>query len=141
MKERTLTIIKPECVRDHHIGEIIHRFEEAGFEIIGMKMLKLSTTEAEQFYLVHKDRPFYRDLVEFMTSGKVVVMAMEKENAISDLRELIGSTNPDEASEGTIRHAFGKNIRVNCVHASDSVENGLKEVAFFFSERELVACK
>ncbi len=140
MKQRTLTIIKPECVAEKHIGDIIARIEKAGYEILGLKMVKLLKRDAEQFYLVHKERPFYGELVEYMTSGKVVVMVLEKENCVEDFRQFIGATDPQKAAEGTIRKDYGKSIQFNCIHASDSVENAAKEVAFFFSEKELLAC-
>ena len=140
MKQRTLTIIKPECVAEKHIGEIIQRIEKAGFDILGIKMLRLQKKDAEQFYLINKDRPFYRDLVEYMTSDKVVVMVLEKENCVADFRKFIGATDPQKAEVGTIRKDFGSSIQLNCVHASDSEENAAKEVAFFFSEREIIQC-
>ncbi|HHE65188.1 MAG TPA: nucleoside-diphosphate kinase [Bacteroidetes bacterium] len=138
MKERTLTIIKPECVAEKHIGQIIQRIEEAGFEILGMKMLRLQTKVAEQFYAVHKDKPFFRDLVGYMTTGKVVVMVLEKENCVEDFRRFIGATDPQKAEVGTIRRDFGRNIQYNCVHASDSPENAQRECAFFFSTQEII---
>jgi nucleoside-diphosphate kinase len=136
--ERTLTIIKPECVVNHHIGDIIQRIEQAEFNILAMRMVHLQEQEAEQFYLVHKDRPFYRKLVEYMTSGKVVAMVLEKKNCVEAFRTFIGATNPEEAAAGTIRRDYGTNIQNNCVHASDSTENALKEIAFFFSTREII---
>ncbi len=140
MKQRTLTIIKPECVAEKHIGDIIQRIEKAGFDILGIKMVRLQKKDAEQFYLVHKDRPFYRELVEYMSGGKVVVMVLEKENCVADFRKFIGATDPQKAEPGTIRKDFGTSIQLNCVHASDSVENAAKEVAFFFAEREIIQC-
>lgn len=141
MKGRTLTIIKPECVAGKHIGNIIQRIEEDGFEILGIKMLRLKKKDAEQFYLIHKDKPFYAELVEYMTSGKVVAMVLEKENCVEDFRKFIGATDPRKAENGTIRRDFGQNIQYNCVHASDSDENAVKESAFFFSSRELLECE
>ncbi|MBN2367076.1 MAG: nucleoside-diphosphate kinase [Calditrichaeota bacterium] len=138
MKERTLTIIKPECVSQKHIGDIIQRIEKAGFEILGIRMVHLSPEEAKQFYLVHKERPFYGDLVNYMSSGKVVVVVLEKENCVEAFRKFIGSTNPEEAEPGTIRKDFGTNIQNNCVHASDSPENARTEISFFFSQRDLI---
>jgi nucleoside-diphosphate kinase len=138
LTERTLTIIKPECVANHHIGDIIQRIEQAEFEILAMRMVHLQEQEAEQFYLVHKDRPFYRELVEYMTSGKVVAMVLEKENCVETFRTFIGATNPKEAAPGTIRRDYGTDIQNNCVHASDSTENALKEIAFFFSTRDII---
>jgi len=141
LKERTLTIIKPECVAEKHIGNIIQRIEKAGFEIIGMKMVRLKKKDAERFYLVHKERPFYSELVEYMTSGKVVAMVLEKENCVEDFRQFIGATDPQQAEAGTIRKDFGQSIQFNCVHASDSNENAAIESAFFFSTRELIECE
>jgi nucleoside-diphosphate kinase len=138
LKERTLTIIKPECVSNHHIGDIIQRIEKAGFGILALRMVHLQRSEAEQFYLVHKERPFYQELVEYMSSGKVVAMVLEKENCVEAFRNFIGATNPADAKPGTIRRDFGTNIQNNCVHASDSTENARKEAAFFFSEREII---
>ncbi len=138
MKERTLTIIKPECVSNKHIGDIIQRIEKAGFEILAIRMVHLLPTEAQQFYLVHKERPFYGELVDYMSSGKVVVMVLEKENCVEAFRKFIGATNPEEAAAGTIRKDFGTNIQNNCVHASDSPENALTEINFFFSRRDII---
>ncbi len=136
--ERTLAIIKPDATRRNLIGAILKKIEEAGFTIIGMKMLRLSKEQAESFYAVHKERPFFNSLVEFMTSGPVVVLALEKENAVADLRKLMGATNPEEAEEGTIRKEFAINIEQNSIHGSDSPENAQRELYFFFSESELI---
>lgn len=136
--ERTLCIIKPDAVRKNVIGEIIAMLTGAGFSIIGLKLIQLATRDAERFYEVHKERPFYGSLVEFMASGAVVVIALEKENAVADYRKLIGATDPAEAEEGTIRKRFASSKGENAVHGSDSVENGKQEIAFFFAERELV---
>ncbi|MEJ2635916.1 MAG: nucleoside-diphosphate kinase [Calditrichia bacterium] len=141
MTERTLTIIKPECVEHKHVGDIIQRIEKAGFDILGMKMVHLHPADAEQFYLVHKGKPFYEELVEYMSSGKVVVMVLRKENCIESFRNFIGATNPENAEEGTIRKDFGTNIQLNCVHASDSGENAAKEIGFFFTGREIIECE
>lgn len=138
MLERTYTMIKPECVAAKHIGDVISRIEKGGYRILGLKMVQLSKADAAKFYEVHKERPFYGELVEFMSSGPIVAMVLEKENCIADYRQFIGATNPAEAAPGTIRRDFGTNIQNNCVHASDSPENAVKEIAFFFSERELV---
>ena len=138
MKQQTLTIIKPECVAKHHIGDIIQRIEKAEFKIMAIKMVRLLPQEAQQFYLVHKDRPFYQELVQYMCSGKVVVMALEKENCVDAFRKFIGATNPKDAAPGTIRRDFGTDIQNNCVHASDSPENAQKEIAFFFSAKEII---
>lgn len=137
--ERTLAIIKPDAVRKNHIGEIIAKITAAGFNILGMKMTRISAQQAGAFYAVHKERPFYGELVEFMSSGPIVPIALEKDNAIADYRTLIGATDPAEAAEGTIRKLFASSKGENAVHGSDSVENGLAEISFFFSESELVA--
>lgn len=137
--EQTLAILKPDCVRKKLIGEVTRRIQEAGFEIKAMKMTRLTDATAGEFYAVHKERPFYEDLCEFMSSGPCVPLILEKENAIEDFRALIGATDPDEAEEGTIRAAFAGSIQNNIVHGSDSPENGLKEAAFFFSEQEVTA--
>lgn len=139
--ERTLTILKPDCVRKDLIGEVTRRIQEAGFDIIAMKMTRLTDATAGGFYAVHKERPFYGELCQFMSSGPCVPMILEKENAIEDFRTLIGATNPEEAEEGTIRSNFADSIQNNIVHGSDSVENGKKEAAFFFSEQEVTANK
>lgn len=136
--ERTLAILKPDCVRRNLIGKVLDRIEAAGFRILGMKMVRMSRAQAREFYAVHRERSFYNDLVEFMISDRVVAMALEKENAVDDFRELIGATDPAEAAPGTIRREFAESKQENIVHGSDSVENGRAEVAFFFSEQELV---
>ncbi len=138
-KEKTLAILKPDCVRKNLIGEVLKRIEEAGFEIQGMKMTRLTEDTAGAFYAVHKERPFFDDLVAFMTSGPCVPVVLEKENAIEDFRALIGATDPEDAEEGTIRKAYADSVGQNIVHGSDSVENGKREVAFFFSEEEVTA--
>ncbi len=137
--ERTLTILKPDCVRKNLIGEVTKRIQEAGFTIKAMKLTRLTKDTAGGFYAVHKERPFFDDLVEFMSSGPCVPMILEKENAIEDFRTFIGATNPDEAEEGTIRADFADSIGENIVHGSDSVENGKTEAAYFFPESEVVA--
>lgn len=139
--ERTLTILKPDCVRKKLIGEVTKRIQEAGFRIVAMKMTRLTKDTAGGFYAVHKERPFYDELCEFMSSGPCVPMILEKENAIADFREFIGATDPDEAEEGTIRADYADSVGENIIHGSDSVENGKKEAAFFFSEAEVVANK
>jgi len=136
--ERTLAIIKPDAVASKFSGKIIDMLEENGFSIVGMKKIKLSKEEAEQFYIVHKDRPFYDSLTTFMSEGPIIVMVLEKENAIEDYRKLMGATNPEDAAEGTIRKKFGTNIERNAVHGSDSKESASFEIPFFFSEIELV---
>jgi nucleoside-diphosphate kinase len=136
--ERTLAILKPDCVRKNLQGEVIARIQKAGFKILGMKQLRLTKETAGAFYAVHKGRPFYEGLVEFMSSGACMPIALQKENAIADFRTLIGATDPKDAIDGTIRKLFADNKGENIVHGSDSPENGKIEVAFFFSERELV---
>tara|TARA_R110002096_G_scaffold329006_6_gene523090 strand:- start:57369 stop:57800 length:432 start_codon:yes stop_codon:yes gene_type:complete len=137
--ERTLTILKPDCVRKELIGEVTQRIQEAGFTILAMKLTRLTMETAGGFYAVHKERPFYGELCEFMSSGACVPMILEKENAVADFRKLIGATNPAEAEEGTIRAAFADSLGENIIHGSDSVENGLLEGAYFFTESEVVA--
>jgi nucleoside-diphosphate kinase len=135
--ERTLCIIKPDAVRKKVQGNIIQKISDAGFQILGMKMLHLTKQQAQAFYAVHKERPFYKDLVEFMTSGPCITIALQKDNAIQDYRKLIGATDPAKADEGTVRKLFASNVQENAVHGSDSVENGKIEVGFFFSESEI----
>ena len=129
----TFTIIKPQAVANGHIGPILFRIHEGGFKISAMRMLWLTRGEAERFYEVHMERPFYRDLVEFMTSGPIVVAVLKKENAVEDYRKLIGATDPAKAEEGTIRKEFAESMRANAVHGSDSDENAHIESSFFFS--------
>lgn len=136
--ERTLAILKPDCVRKNLQGEVLNRIQKAGFKVLGFKQIRLTKASAGEFYAVHKGRPFYEGLVDFMMSGPCVPIALEKENAIADYRTLIGATDPKEAAEGTIRKLFADNKGENIVHGSDSPENGIREVAFFFSEAELV---
>ena len=138
MTERTLCILKPDCVRKNHQGEVLSRVQKAGFKILGMKQIRLTKEEAGAFYAVHKGRPFYDGLVDFMTSGQCVPVALEKVNAVADYRKLIGATDPKDADEGTIRKLFADSEKENIVHGSDSVENGRIEVAFFFAESELI---
>ena len=141
MGNQTFAIIKPDAVKNQHTGMIYDRILKAGFEIIGAKLVKLSKKQAEGFYEVHKDRPFYGELTDFMSSGQCMVLALNKENAVNSWRETIGSTNPDEAADGTIRKDFATNIQNNAVHGSDSDENAKKEIAFFFTNSELIANK
>jgi nucleoside-diphosphate kinase len=133
--EKTLGIVKPDAVAKQQIGAILSMIERSGLLIKGMKMLHLSRTQAEQFYAVHKERPFYRDLVNFMTQGPVVVLHLEGENAIGRYRELMGPTDPTKAAPGTIRKAYGTSIERNAVHGSDAPETAKGEVAFFFSDQ------
>jgi nucleoside-diphosphate kinase len=130
--ERTLSIIKPDAVKKDAIGQILSRFEAAGLRIVAMKMALLSEAEAAGFYAVHKDRPFFKDLIKFMTSGPVSIQVLEGENAIQKNRELMGATNPKEADKGTIRADFAESIDANAVHGSDSPETAAVEVAYFF---------
>jgi len=130
--ERTLSIIKPDAVAKNAIGEIVARFEKAGLKIAAMQMKQLSQADAEGFYAEHKERPFFGDLVSFMTSGPVVVQVLEGENAIALNRELMGATNPQEAAEGTIRRDFAESIDANAVHGSDSAASAEREIAYFF---------
>lgn len=136
--ERTLSIIKPDAVGGNHIGEIYSRFEQAGLKVVGAKMLHLDDEKAGGFYAEHKERPFYNDLVSFMTSGPVVVSVLEGENAIAKHREIMGATNPAEAAEGTIRKDFASSIDENAVHGSDSPESAKREIAYFFNEDEVL---
>ncbi|HXY98731.1 MAG TPA: nucleoside-diphosphate kinase [Stellaceae bacterium] len=135
--ERTLSIIKPDATRRNLTGKINARFEERGLRIIAQKRLRLSREKAEQFYAVHRERPFFRDLVAFMTSGPVVVQVLEGENAVALNREIMGATNPANAAPGTIRRDFAESIEANSVHGSDSAENAGTEIAFFFTDAEI----
>ena len=134
MVEVTLSIIKPDAVAKQVIGEIYSRFERAGLKIVNAKMVHLTRNQAGAFYAVHKERPFYSDLLDFMTSGPVMVQALQGDNAVSKNRELMGATNPSEALPGTIRADFAESIDANAVHGSDSAENAAIEVAFFFGD-------
>jgi len=135
--ERTLSIIKPDAVAKNVIGQIITRFEEAGLTVVAARMIHLSRQEAEGFYAVHKERPFFNDLVEFMISGPVLVQVLEGENAIAKNRELMGATNPQEAAPGTIRADFAESIDANAVHGSDAPETAAQEIAFFFPSSQV----
>ncbi len=135
--EQTLSIIKPDAVAKNVIGKILDRFESANLRIVATKKVQLSRADAEAFYAIHAQRPFFNDLVEFMISGPVVVTVLEGENAMSKNRDLMGATNPKEAEAGTIRADFADSIDANAVHGSDSVENAANEIAFFFAQREL----
>ncbi|OSI35823.1 nucleoside-diphosphate kinase [Neisseria dumasiana] len=137
--ERTISIIKPDAVAKDVIGQIYSRFENNGLRVVAAKMKHLSTKEAQDFYAVHKERPFFGDLVSFMTSGPVMIQVLEGENAVAKNRELMGATNPKEAAAGTIRADFAESIDANAVHGSDSLENAAKEIAYFFSESEICA--
>ena len=135
--ERTLSIIKPDAVAANVIGEIYSRFEQAGLKIVAARMLHLTRSEAEGFYEVHRERPFFTDLVNFMVSGPVVVQVLEGEDAVSRNREIMGATNPKEAAQGTIRADYAQSIDENAVHGSDSAENAAREIAYFFRATEL----
>lgn len=132
----TFTMIKPEAVKNEHIGEILSIINRNGFHIVSLKMLQLSREDAANFYAVHKDKPFYNDLVDFMSSGPIVAAILQKENAVEDYRKLIGATDPSKAEEGTIRKLFAESVQKNAVHGSDSDENAEFEAAFFFPEIE-----
>jgi nucleoside-diphosphate kinase len=136
--EQTLSIIKPDAVAKGVIGKIIDRFESNGLKVAAMKRLQLSRYDAGKFYAVHKDRPFFGELVEFMVSGPIVAMVLEGENAVGKNRELMGATNPKEAKPGTIRADFAESIDANAVHGSDSLENAHIEINFFFAQREII---
>ena len=135
--ERTISIVKPDAVGKNVIGQIYSRFEENGLRIVAAKMKHLSVREAQEFYAVHKERPFYDSLVAFMTSGPVMIQVLEGENAVAKNRELMGATNPAEAVPGTIRADFAESLSVNAVHGSDSLENAAIEIAYFFSQSEI----
>ena len=137
--ERTLSIIKPDAVGGNHIGEIYSRFEKAGLKVVGAKMLHLDDEKAGGFYAEHKERPFYGDLVKFMTSGPVLVSVLEGEGAVAKHREIMGATNPKEAAEGTIRHDFAASIDENAVHGSDSTTSAAREIDYFFGQDEVHA--
>lgn len=138
-KERTLSIIKPDAVGKHHIGEIISRFEKNNLKIVAIKMLHLNEERAKSFYAVHSARPFYKDLVNFMITGPVVVMVLEGEDAVKKNRDIMGATNPAEAAPGTIRADFASTIDENAIHGSDSPENAKTEIDFFFKPEEILA--
>lgn len=134
---RTFTMIKPDAVENGHIGAILEKISSAGFKIIAMKYTQLSRRDAQEFYAIHRDRPFFGELIQFMTRGPIVSAILEKDNAVDDFRALIGATNPAEAAEGTIRKLFATDIGENAVHGSDSDENALIEGSFHFSGREI----
>ena len=136
--ERTLLIVKPDAVASGKTGAILARVEDEGFESIALEKRLLSKTEARSFYAIHEDKPFYESLVEFMTSGPVIVCALQRENAISKMRAIVGATDPEKAENGTIRYLYGSNVQNNAVHASDSVDNSATEIAFFFPECKLI---
>ena len=135
--ERTFSIVKPDAVAGNNIGKITQKFEDAGLTIIASRMLHMSQQQAEQFYAVHKERPFYGDLVKFMTSGPVMIQVLEGENAIARNRQVMGATNPADAEPGTIRADFASNVEENAVHGSDAPETAAEEIAFFFSADDI----
>lgn len=138
MAERTLAILKPDCIEKNVHGKVIQHIIDAGFTIKGMRLLRLSEDSAKKFYEVHKERPFYGELVAYMTSGPVIPLCLEKDNAVADFRKTIGATNPANAEEGTIRKMYADSIECNIVHGSDSVENAKNEIAHFFKDSDLV---
>ena len=138
MSNRTFTIVKPDSVRKGNFGKIISRIEDEGFRILGLKKVSLSRAQAEGFYAVHKERPFYASLVDYMTSGPVYVAALERDGAVAHLRKVMGATDPAKADAGTIRKDFGESIEQNAIHGSDSDENAAIEIAFFFAPSDLL---
>ena len=138
MSNRTFTIIKPDSVRKGNFGKIISRLEDEGFRVLGLKKVSLSRTQAESFYAVHRERPFFSGLVDYMTSGPVYVTALERAEAVPTLRKVMGATDPAKADAGTIRKDFGESIEQNAIHGSDSDENAKIEIGFFFAESELM---
>ncbi|MGA3019762.1 MAG: nucleoside-diphosphate kinase [Bryobacteraceae bacterium] len=136
--QRTFSIIKPDAMAAGQAGEILAMIQKAGFKVVGLRMTRLTETQAQGFYAVHRERPFFGGLVKFMTEGPVIVMALERENAILGLREVMGSTNPANAAEGTVRKRFAANIERNCIHGSDAPETAETELQFFFSTADLI---
>ncbi|MBP1648927.1 MAG: Nucleoside-diphosphate kinase [Bacteroidetes bacterium] len=136
--ERTLAILKPDCVKKNLAGEVLSRIEKAGFKVLAMKIVRLTKETAGGFYAVHRERPFFGELTTFMSSGKCVPIALEKENAVADFRKLIGATDPKDADPGTVRRDLASSKGENIVHGSDSPENGRIEIGFFFSDKELI---
>jgi nucleoside-diphosphate kinase len=138
MSNKTLAILKPDCVRKNVIGQVISKITEAGFKVKAMKMTRLTVDSATGFYEIHKEKPFFSSLLEYMTSGPCVPLALEKDNAVEDFRKLIGATDPAKADEGTIRNLYAESITENIIHGSDSDENAAKEILHFFSRKELL---
>tara|TARA_Y100000746_G_C15165967_1_gene311129 strand:+ start:140 stop:556 length:417 start_codon:yes stop_codon:yes gene_type:complete len=138
MNNITFAIIKPDAVKNNYTGLIYDRIIKAGFNIVGAKLKKMTKSEANEFYSIHSDKPFYNELTDFMSSGHSMVLALKKENAVQEWRKTIGATNPDDADEGTIRKDFASSLSENAVHGSDSDENAIKEIKFFFSGLELI---
>lgn len=137
-QEQTLAIIKPDAVANNHVGDIISRYEKNGLHVTALKVARLNKQQAEKFYSVHKDRPFYKDLTTFMSSGPIVAIVLEGDNSVARNRELIGATNPKEAAKGTIRADFAKSMTENAIHGSDSLDNAKAEISFFFPTYELL---
>ena len=138
MNNKTLAIIKPDAIINNYTGKIYNHILKNNFIVLSAKLIRMSKSDAEQFYLIHKDKPFYNELTDFMSSNQCMVLALQKENAVEEWRELIGSTNPNEAKEGTIRKLYAKSLGENAVHGSDSNENASIEISFFFSKLELL---
>jgi nucleoside-diphosphate kinase len=136
--ERTLSILKPDALEQGVVGKILTKFEDSGLKPVAMRMMQLTRPEAEGFYAVHRERPFFKSLVEYMTSGPVIVQVLEGENAVAKNREVMGATDPAKAAEGTIRKQFARSIEANSAHGSDSVENARTEIAWFFAQTEIV---
>ena len=139
MGDRTFAMIKPDAINNGHSGKILDRIINTKFKILGIKMIRMTKRQAEGFYSIHSEKPFFEDLTSFMSSGKTLVLALEKENAVESWRNTIGATNPEEAEKGTIRKDFASSLSENAVHGADSDENALKEIEFFFSESELIS--
>ena len=138
MDNKTFAIIKPDAVKNNFTGKIYNHILESGFKVLCAKLFRMSKNQAEDFYSIHKDKPFYSDLVQFMSSDRCMVLALEKDNAVFEWRQTIGATNPDDAAEGTIRELYASSLGENAVHGSDSDENAKKEIAFFFNDSELM---
>ena len=136
--DKTFAIIKPDAVKNNYTGKIYNHILESGFEVLSAKLIHMSKNQAENFYLIHRDKPFYDELTNFMTSGRCMVLALKKENAVTEWRNTIGATNPNDADEGTIRKLYANNLSENAVHGSDSNENAKKEIGFFFNQSELI---
>ena len=139
MNNRTFAIIKPDAVKNGQSGQIIDRVINSNFKILGLKLIRMTKPQAESFYEIHSEKPFYAELTEFMSSGKCIVMALQKEDAVNEWRKLIGATNPAEAEDGTIRKDFASSLGENAVHGADSNENASHEIGFFFSETEIIS--
>ena len=139
MNNQTFAIIKPDAVRNGYSGKIIDRMINSDFKILGLKLIRMTKSQADGFYEIHKDKPFFSELTEFMSSGKCVVIALKKEDAVNKWRELIGATDPAEADEGTIRKDYASSLGENAVHGADSNENAAREIGFFFSDTEIIA--